>query len=104
MLAKVAGRPTAARRLFWRVRSASVQWPAALGQTAGTDHADGHGLAVEVDAVAGGGFDGVPDGVAVVEDGADAAVLGILIDHLRLPAHAALDELGEERGIVQPVG
>ena len=71
-----------------------------LGQAAGADHADGDGLAVAVGAVAGGGLDGVGDGVAVVEDGADAAVLGILIDHLRLPAHAALDEFGEEREIV----
>ena len=76
----------------------------ACGEAAGADHADGDGLAVPISAVAGGGLDGVGDGVAVVEDGADAAVLGILVHDAGLPAHAALDEFGEERGIVQPVG
>ena len=65
------------------------------GEAAGADHADGDGFAVAIGAVAGDGFDGVGDGVAVVEDGADAAVFGVLVDDFGFPADAAFDELGE---------
>ena len=65
------------------------------GEAAGADHADGDGFAVAIFAVAGDGFDGVGDGVAVVEDGAYAAVFRIFVDDFGLPADAALDELGE---------
>ena len=75
-----------------------------LGEAAGADHADGDGFAMTIGAVAGDGLDGVGDGVAVVEDGADAAVLGILVDDLGLPADAAFDEFGKKVGVVEAVG
>src|SRR5258707_11607796 len=42
--------------------------PPPFGQAAGADHAGGHGFAVEPGAVAGHRFEGVGEGVAIVQD------------------------------------
>ena len=58
----------------------------------GADEADGHGLAMEVAAVGGDGLNGVGDGVAVVERGAEVGLALVGGDDGGLEGHVAADE------------
>ena len=58
------------------------------------DAAPGDRFAVQELAVVGGGLDGVADGVAEVEDHAQAGFLLVLADDLGLDADAGGDDMG----------
>ena len=64
------------------------------GEAGGGDHAPADGLAVEEFAVAGGGFDGVAEGVAEVEDHAEAGLALVGGDDVCLDADAGGDDVG----------
>jgi hypothetical protein len=68
-------------------------------ELSGEDLADGDGFAVEVVAVAGGGFEGVAYGVAEVEDGAEAGFGFVLADDGGFDGAAAGDDTGEFAGL-----
>ena len=59
-------------------------------------HADGDCLAVQVRLITGGRFQGVANGMAVVEERADALLFGVFRYDLLLPAHAPRDDLQQE--------
>ena len=63
-------------------------WSAAM-------HAPGDGFAVEELLVVGGGLDGVADGVAEVEDHAQAGFFFVLADDVGFDADAGGDDVGE---------
>ena len=63
------------------------------------DAAPGDRLAVEELAVVGGGLDGVADGVAEVEDHAQAGFLLVLADDVGLDADAGGDDRARRAGI-----
>src|SRR6478736_8341555 len=62
------------------------------------DLTDGDGFAVEIFAVAGNGFEAVADGVAEIQDGAQAALGFVLADDVRLDFTAARDDFAERLG------
>lgn len=67
----------------------------ALGEASGEHHAGGDGFAVQPVAVAHLGFDGVAEGVAEVEVGADAVLFFVLFDDMGFHLAAVLDGVGQ---------
>src|SRR6185437_11438176 len=65
----------------------------------GSDRAPAYGFAVEKLFVASGGLDGVADGVAVVEDHAQAGLALVVGDDVGLDADAGGDDVGERFGV-----
>ena len=65
----------------------------------GGDAAPGDGFAVEELLVVGGGFDGVADGVAEVEDHAQAGFFFVFADDVGFDADAGGDYVGEGFGV-----
>ena len=72
------------------------------GDFAGGDHANGHGFAVQIGAVAAEGFHHMAEGVAVVEDRPQAALVLIGRHHLGLGRRRAQQDGLEEVG-AQPL-
>ena len=66
---------------------------AALGDGDGGEHAPGDGFAVEELLVVGGGFDGVAEGVAEVEEHAEAGFALVGGDDVGLHADAGGDDV-----------
>ena len=69
------------------------------GYVEGSDGAPGYGFAVEELLVAGGGFDGVADGVAEVEDHAEAVLFFVLTDDIGFDADGGGYDFGEGGGV-----
>ncbi len=73
---------------------------AVAGEVGGGDRSPGDGFAVEELPVAGGGFDGVAEGVAEVEDHAEAGFALVGGDDVGFDADAGGDDAGEEGGVL----
>ena len=69
------------------------------GYVEGGDAAPGDGFAVEELLVVGGGFDGVADGVAEVEDHAEAGFFFVFADDVGFDADRGGDDMGESGGV-----
>ena len=71
--------------------------PQLQAELAGGHHADAHGFAMEIGAVAAEGFHHVAEGVAVIEDRPQAPFPFIRRDDLRLGGGGALQDALQER-------
>ena len=83
------------------VEIGSAEKPALMRHTGGHDHARGHRLPVQPASVPGGRLDGMPEGVAEVEQGALAALVLIVLDDGRLDFAGAADDVREGEGIAR---
>ena len=75
-----------------------------VAEEGGGHHAPGDGFAVLVDAIVGDGFEGVGEGVAEVEDFAEAGFALVAADDASFDFERARNDVGERGGIAAEDG